>query len=327
MLSTRDAPGTRLPLSYSAVDRDHAGRERPALFDELWREDGTRVLALWGDRALVRRDSSGNASLVFHDVDSMSSAIIRVYLGRVLDDSADLPRGTALVMHTLTEAAALECEPDESAWMTLRQGASSLSERDAGLFVEAIAIANWHSANQFCPRCGAPTILEQGGWVRRCFEDGGELFPRTDPAVIATVTDDRDRLLLGSNAQWESSRFSVLAGFVEPGESFEAALQREVLEEAGVRVDTVRYWGSQPWPFPASIMVGMTSRLAPGYTAEDVRPDGIEIRELRWFSRESLWENRERILLPGPISISRALIEHWYGGPLSRPPEAPGRPR
>jgi NAD+ diphosphatase len=329
---------SNLPLSRHAVDRDHAARSRPALFDELWEEPGTRVLALWKGRALLTPESipaatpsgdgwsapdAGEAALDLLPVERVTSALVRVYLGRTLVATPTEPAGTAVVLEVLTDAAAQELEPDEARWGNLRTVATALSDRDAGLFTEALAIANWHASHTHCPRCGTPTVVQQAGWVRHCFEDGSEVFPRTDPAVIVTVLDADDRLLLGSNAMWEHSRFSLLAGFVEPGESFESAVEREIFEEAGIRVVDAQYKGSQPWPFPASVMVGMTARLADDQAPSGLAPDGEEILDLRWFSRTELWEAREQVILPGRSSIARALIEDWYGGPLDEPPAVP----
>lgn len=180
-----------------------------------------------------------------------------------------------------------------------------------------MAIANWHANHTHCPRCGTPTEVVHSGWVRICPNDGSQHFPRTDPAVIVAITDDQDRLLLGANAQWGGRRYSTLAGFVEPGESLEEAVEREIGEEADVRVHSIRYAGSQPWPFPCSLMLGFTA------TAEtaDVTPDGEEIIDLRWFTREELAREVTdgSIGVPAGVSISSALIEHWYGGPLPEP--------
>jgi NAD+ diphosphatase len=139
-----------------------------------------------------------------------------------------------------------------------------------------------------------------------------EVFPRTDAAIIVGVIDADDRILLGSNALWESNRYSLLAGFVEPGESLEAAVEREIFEESGVRVIDPVYLGSQPWPFPASLMVGFTARVDPARTST-LTPDGAEILDLRWFSRDELTSALAEIILPGPTSIARAIIEEWYG--------------
>ncbi len=328
-----------LPLSRQAVDRDHEARSRPALFDELWEAPTTRILVLWKGRALLTEESAMaahpeadgwggalpdiTAALDLLPVERVTSALVRVYLGRTLVATPHEPVGTAIVLSVLSDAAALELEPDETRWANLRTVGLALDDRDAGLFTEALAIANWHDSHTHCPRCGTPTVVAHGGWVRRCFVDETEVFPRTDPAVIVSVLDDDDRLLLGSNAMWENTRFSLLAGFVEPGESFETAVEREIFEEAGVRVVDAEYLGSQPWPFPASVMVGFTARLAPGQDPAALDPDGDEILELRWFSRDELWANRELVILPGRTSIARAIIEDWYGGTLDEPPVAP----
>jgi NAD+ diphosphatase len=218
-----------------------------------------------------------------------------------------------------------EDAPDpEGEWVSLRAVAASLSDRDAGLFAEALAVANWRSANPFSPRSGAPTTAVKGGWVLLDSDTGAELFPRTDMAVIVGVVDAGDRLLLGSNAQWEPNRYSLLAGFVEPGESLEAAVAREVFEESGMHVVEPRYLGSQPWPFPASLMIGFLARVddaSPG----TLTPDGEEIIDLRWFTREQLHAQLGEVLLPGSSSIARAIIEEWYGGPLEQPPAAESR--
>jgi NAD+ diphosphatase len=186
--------------------------------------------------------------------------------------------------------------------------------RLAGLLTQALALSNWHAAHTHCPRCGSPTRVAQSGYVRVCEADGSEHYPRTDPAVIMTVVDDDERLLLGRQAAWPVGRFSTLAGFVEPGEELEAAVRREVHEECGIVVDDVRYVASQPWPFPASLMCGFTGHAA----TTDVHVDGVEISEARWFTRASLREALAsgEVLAPNRLSIARFLIEDWYGGSL-----------
>jgi len=252
----------------------------------------------------------------------VTAGTLRVYLGRTTVDAPGEPAGTPVVATVLTEAAALELEPDEERWSALRPIAERLSRRDAGLFTEALAIANWHASHAYSPRNGDPTIVEQGGWVRRSPTDGSQVFPRTDPAIIVCVLDADDRLLLGSNAMWGADRFSLLAGFVEPGESLEAAVVREIFEESGMRVVDPVYLGSQPWPFPASLMVGFTARLAPDQEPAALLPDGEEIVDLRWFTRDQLRDSLESVLLPGRSSIARAMIEDWYGGELENGPIA-----
>jgi NAD+ diphosphatase len=202
----------------------------------------------------------------------------------------------------------------EVRWAGLREVGVVLSDREASLVVQAVAVANWHATHGHCPRCGARTRVVQSGYVRVCEVDGSEHYPRTDPAVIMTVVDDEGRLLLGRQVTWPEGRFSTLAGFVEPGESLEAAVRREVWEEAGLVVDDVRYLGSQPWPFPASIMLGFTAHAA----TTDVHPDGVELGEARWFTREQLRDalTDGSMRAPNRLSIARFLIEDWYGEPL-----------
>lgn len=320
-----------LPLTGPALDRDGAARPRPDLIDELWQDSSTRVLPLWQGKALMQgRDGQAgvpetSAALALLDSARAPEATLLVYLGRTLRQRAGVPSGAAVVTAVLSDAEAAELQPDEQAWQTLRALAPKLGRSDAAIFTEALAITNWHAVHPHCPRCGSPTHVEMSGWVRRCPVDNSEQFPRTDAAVIVSVIDDDGRLLLGSNAMWENNRYSLLAGFVEPGESFEEAAIREIGEEAGVRIADPEYLGSQPWPFPASIMVGMRARLAAGQRAEDLLPDGEEILALRWFTRKQLWAERESLLLPGGSSIARSIVEYWYGGPLDTAPAPAGR--
>jgi NAD+ diphosphatase len=200
-------------------------------------------------------------------------------------------------------------------WGDLRRIAPLLSERDYALFVEALAIANWHASHPFSPLTGEATKAAKGGWVLVDPSTGREHFPRTDNAVIVAVTDADDRLLLGSNVMWEPNRYSLLAGFVEPGESLEAAVVREVFEESGIWVANPVYLGSQPWPFPASLMLGFSATVDSSREST-LTPDGEEIGSLRWFSRDELAASLDEIRLPGSTSIARAIIEEWFGGPL-----------
>jgi NAD+ diphosphatase len=198
----------------------------------------------------------------------------------------------------------------------LREAGTLLNDRDAGLLTHAVALANWHAVAGFCPRCGAPTKPELAGHSRRCTADGSEHFPRCDPAVIMSVTDPGDRLLLARNSQWPPGRVSVLAGFVEPGESAEQAVAREVHEETGVVVATVTYAGSQPWPMPHNLMLGFRAQAE----GTEIRVDDDEIAEARWYSRDDLREVLEsgELRMPPSLSISRWLIETWYGADLPK---------
>ncbi len=192
------------------------------------------------------------------------------------------------------------------------RGAEGVRDRELG--ATAVALEQWHAAHGHCARCGAATEPVKGGWVRRCPVDDREHYPRVDPAVIVAITDPEDRLLLAHAAHWGPHRFSILAGYVEPGETFEQAVHREVWEEAQVRLTEVSYAGSQPWPFPASVMVGFTART----DATSLTVDGVEITEGRFVSRDeivALVADGEIVLAPHG-SIARRLIEAWFGGPI-----------
>ena len=197
----------------------------------------------------------------------------------------------------------------------LREAAALLNDRDAGLFTHAVALANWHATHTHCPRCGTPTVTVAAGHAQRCPADGSEHFPRIDPAVIMLVTDPDDRCLLARNRRWPERRVSILAGFVEPGESAEQAVAREVQEETAIAVTRVRYAGSQPWPMPQSLMLGFRAAASGDL---ELRVDDDEIAEAHWYSREELRLAlaAQEILLPPPVSIAHRLIQSWYGEEL-----------
>jgi NAD+ diphosphatase len=197
----------------------------------------------------------------------------------------------------------------------LREVGTLLGDRDAGLLTHAVALANWHDTHTHCPVDGTPTVPGPGGHFTVCPADGTEHFPRTDPAVIMLVTDPDDRCLLARNAAWPGRRVSILAGFVDPGESAEQAVIREVAEETQIKVTNVRYVGSQPWPMPRSLMLGFRADAPAG---QDIVVDRDEIAEAYWFSRDELLAaiKAREIALPPPVSIARQIIEQWYGGPL-----------
>ncbi len=298
----------RLPLSRFEIDRDNLARERDGLFEELWADPATRILPILQGSALL----SSPTTLALLPVDAVPAADLRVYLGRSTSTTSPEPAGTPIVAVLLEDAGHLA----EGEWANLRSVGSRLSDRDAGIFTEALGILNWHTSHLFSPRTGEPTVSEKGGWVRRDPVSNTEVFPRTDAAIIVGITDADDRILLGSNALWETNRYSLLAGFVEPGESLESAVIREVFEESGIHVVDPVYLGSQPWPFPASLMLGFLAKVDPEHGPETT-PDGVEILDLRWFTRDELAAALTEITLPGPTSIARAILEEWYGGPIA----------
>jgi NAD+ diphosphatase len=204
--------------------------------------------------------------------------------------------------------------------VTVRDVGADLGDRDVGLFLTASALAQWHGAHRYAPATGAHTTPAAGGWVRE--DDAGtQLYPRTDPAIIALVHDGvagpDGRCLLGSNVAWPERgdgrrMFSTLAGFVEPGESAEAAVVREVREEVGLTVTGLRYQGSQPWPFPASLMLGFTGHAD---ATVPLRLDPTEIAAARWFPRTEVAALAAGaggpVALPSRASIARYLINLW----------------
>ncbi len=301
----------RTTLSRSAVDRDYLTRARPELFRELRGEPGTKFLPIWDGRALCVPDVALTLRLFdASDVPDGDPQLVRAefYLGRSISLTSREPVGTPIIAVELGDEAAHALAPDEE-WLGIRDLAAVLDDRDAGLLVEAVALANWRASHRFSPRTGEPLTPEQGGWVLRAPGDTAEVFPRTDPAIIVAVVDDDDRLLLGSNAMWQHNRYSLLAGFVEPGESLEAAVLREIFEESGIRVVDPVYLGSQPWPFPSSLMLGFRALADPNQEWE-LTPDGSEILDLRWFTRDELRGNSD-LVLPGSASIARTIIDQW----------------
>jgi NAD+ diphosphatase len=201
---------------------------------------------------------------------------------------------------------------------TLREVGHLLTDVEAGLMVAAVALHNWRMRTRFCSDCGGPLEIAQAGWSMRCPADGHEEFPRTDPAVIVLVRDRDDRAMLGRQVRWDAGRFSTFAGFVDAGESAEAAVRREVFEETGIRIgpdpDDLCYLGSQPWPFPRSLMLGYHAWT----DHTEIRVDETEIAEAYWFTREELREaiDAGHVQLPPAVSVSRRLIERWYGAEL-----------
>jgi NAD+ diphosphatase len=302
-----------LALSRSGVDRVSVRRDDQEWLSAAWADPATRVLVVHDGQALVRR-GPGAWELAFVPPARAPDGI-RFLLGT---DPAGLAYfGVAGPQwQSPGDGDGGNGDGGETGPASLRLAGPLLSDRDAGLMTHAVALANWHAVFRHCPRCGTITEPVSSGHSRRCPADGSEHFPRVDPAVIMLVTDPDGRCLLARNAQWPPRRVSILAGFVEPGESAEQAVAREVREETGITVTGVRYVGSQPWPMPQSLMLGFRAAAAGG---EPVRVDSVEIAEARWFSRDELREAMTggEILLPPPVSIAHRIIESWYGAELT----------
>jgi len=316
-----------IALTRHEVERCTHLRTDEAWLGKAWGEPGTRVLVIEDGQALARIDDA-TAELVFVSpgqapdgdrfllgVDSDNVAYFGVG-GPLTAIQGDAARGGgARGDGARGDGARGGGDGAVTARRTgLREAGTLLTDRDAGLLTHAVALANWHAVAGFCSRCGAPTRPELAGHSRRCTVDGSEHFPRCDPAVIMLVTDDDDRCLLARNVQWPQRRVSVLAGFVEPGESAEQAVAREVHEETSVIVSTVTYAGSQPWPMPHNLMLGFRARA----TGTEITVDDEEIAEANWYSRDDLRAAllAGDLIMPPSLSISRWLIETWYGTDL-----------
>jgi NAD+ diphosphatase len=193
----------------------------------------------------------------------------------------------------------------------LREIGGHLTENELDIAAAATAVTNWHRMEPLCPRCGEATTVINGGFARHCAVCGEDHFPRTDPAVIMAVVDDDDRLLLGGQAHW-GQRVSVLAGFVEAGESAEQAIHREVAEEVDVALSEIHYFGSQPWPFPRSLMLGYFAQA----TSTAINLDTEEISHAAWYTRDELTARLDGgdVGLPGPSSIASRMIQAWRDG-------------
>ncbi|MEJ6573777.1 MAG: NAD(+) diphosphatase [Actinomycetes bacterium] len=294
----------KLPLASEAVDRSGELRLKPDELSRLWKD--ARILHFASGKFRVTQnyqlDYQSAAQIAQHRNEKEFAYGEELFLG--IDNG---------ISYFAWCSNALDFESFETLenYQTLRTLGDFLSQLEMGLAIHSQAIANWHHTHQFCARCGAPTLSANGGSLRKCSTDGSEHYPRTDGAVIVLVKDEKDRVLLGRQKIWPEKRFSCFAGFVEPGESFEQTVLREVFEESGIKVDEITYLGSQPWPFPASIMISF-SALATNPAA--AKADGEEIEEILWLTREEMREAiaNQSLTLPPGMSVARKMIEFWY---------------
>jgi len=320
---TSAGPLGELALARGTVDRITARRSDKDWIDAAWKDPRSRLLVVSEGQAVVREDGA-RVELIFVSPEEAPPGI-RFLLGQ--DDDG--------VVYFGVNGPLPGAQDDEQATYDrhagpgirrapLREVGALLSDRDAGLMTHAVALANWHDRHTHCPIDGSATVPDPGGHSTRCPVDGSEHFPRTDPAVIMLVTDPEDRCLLARNAAWPVRRVSILAGFVDPGESAEQAVIREVAEETGITVTSVTYLASQPWPMPQSLMLGFRAEAAAG---QEISVDQEELAEAHWYSRAGLLASVQagEIILPPPVSIARHIIEAWYGGPLPSTWTAPLR--
>ncbi len=287
-----------LSSARDALARNAPGADEPG--------EGARFLVTRAGAVPVRELDDG-AHLQVEEQDPRRGAVIPAVLLGEFD-------GAPLYAVEMAEPSA-EIDDPGRPLRDLRQVAERLPVAQRDVALAAVAMGAWHRSTRHCPLCGSDLLGAMGGWVLRCPHDGSEQFPRTDPAVIMAVRDDQDRLLLAHGARFRPGFFSVLAGFVEPGESAEAAVAREAHEETGVVISEVEYVGSQPWPFPRTLMLGYRA-WASGQQVLDLQPE--EILEARWVERGELAElvHSGQMELPGSASMGHALIRDWYGQEL-----------
>ncbi|TIC81275.1 NAD(+) diphosphatase [Nocardioides sp. GY 10113] len=294
-----------LDLSRAPHERHGLRRTDEGWLADRWAAPDSRVLVVAGTR--IRPGATGPEWAPT----SLAPEGTRVFLGE-----------RAGVAHWAVIVPGEVAKEEPGAWVPLRGLLPYLAATEGGvapLLFHAIGIAEWLWATRFCPRCGGPLEVRAAGHELHCTVCGKPQFPRSDPAVIMLVTDgepgaDDERCLLGRNPAWPAGRYSTLAGFCEPGETLEDAVRREVQEETGVLVGEVAYFGNQPWPLPASLMLGFFGRA----TDATITLEDADVEDARWLTREEMRAEAEDggLVLPGGVSISRSLIEQWYGGAL-----------
>ncbi|SIO43464.1 NAD+ diphosphatase [Rhodovulum sp. ES.010] len=304
------------------LDRAAHLRTDPARLAGLWAAPGARVALLWRGKPLVAAGALGAVepghplcSGAFERAVFLGLAAGRPHFAVDLSDwhPDEIPDTLGAFLDPSEQRH--PDLPDDHAFTEIRRVMTQLSALDAELAATARALLGWHDTHRFCARCGAESRVAQAGWQRLCPACGAHHFPRTDPVAIMLVTHG-NAVLLGRSPGWPEGMFSLLAGFVEPGETIEAAVRREVAEEAGIRVGRVDYLASQPWPFPTSLMVGCHGRA----TTTEITIDPVEIEAARWVSREELVAahagDRKDLLPARHGAIARFLIEAWLSDRL-----------
>ena len=296
---------------HTIVDRSSELRNSPNEIEKLW-EKG-KIIHLARQKFLVKSDRP--KLLTAGEIKELSANFIpglRIFLG-ILDGKAFFAFCTDVKSDQIEKFD----KPTEELfgsefenYKTLRETNGLFNDFEMSISIHAQALSNWHHAHPKCSKCGQTSTPAHGGTIRICDSCGGEHFPRVDPAIIVLLRDRADRIILGRQKIWPERRYSCFAGFVEPGEAFEQAVEREVLEEAGVGVSEIKYLGSQPWPFPASLMISFEAVTD---TPELVRPDGDEIEAVKILSRSEFEAEIESgaLLLPPEISVARKMIESW----------------
>ncbi len=282
------------------VDRSGERRKDPDWLAEAQASDAARFVPVWGDRCLVGGDPPGAVLLERSAVEEYVAGDDVIFLGLFRDQPA-----FAVAISRDGEAPFA----DLGEFQDLRFLGTVLPPDEANLVAHARALVIWHGTTLYCGKCGSASQPAAGGNTRRCCNPdcAQEIFPRTDPAIIVLVADG-DRCVLGRQANWPEGRYSTIAGFVEPGESLEDAVRREVYEETNIRVGAVHYHSSQPWPFPSALMLGFVAEAV----SNDISLNDGELEDARWFTRDELKSGS--VGLPFRISIARRLVDHFING-------------
>jgi NAD+ diphosphatase len=293
--------------------------------DEPRRDARARTLVFWKGKLLARPDGTPEAVDLNHPAlsDSREAPIFVGLTPQGPRFAADIPLWTPVEDATtigqfVDQSQQFHPGFPDARFVEIRGLMPSLSRLDGEVIATGKALLQWHSTHRFCANCGNPSAVESAGWVRKCPQCGTQHFPRTDPVVIMVITRG-DRILLGRAPSWPERMYSLLAGFVEPGESIEAAVRREVFEESAIKVGPVRYVSAQPWPFPMSLMFGCYGEAE----SEDITIDPVELQDARWVHKDDvklmLEGKHPDINSPRPGAIAGALMEAWANGRLLDP--------
>jgi NAD+ diphosphatase len=283
----------------------HSAERDPEALATAARDPRSAVVLLAGDLPVLQAGEPGTSLLPSALLNRLPAHHEHIFLCTLQDRP---------VVATLAAAEAAELFKDDPAFavVDLRSIAvrGLVPEEELGLLAMAKSLLDWHRRHRFCANCGAPTQPAQAGFRRDCAACGAQHFPRTDPVVIMLITRG-DRCLMGRQPRFAEKMYSCLAGFLEPGETIEAAVRRETFEEAGIRVGAVRYMTSQPWPFPSNIMIGCIGEAL----TDEITFDGVELDDARWFTKDDVRRmldgSHEDFLAPSPIAIANHLIREW----------------
>ncbi len=299
-----------LGFAHTALDRLANRRDDDAFQAEMAASPAARTLAVVGETVVVRRHAEGASDLWFgsDEVAPIGRPGQRVFLG--VD-----ARGPAFAVQVEAEGEDPLAGRDGLALFNLRQVAAdgSVAPTELGALAEGKSMLSWHAAHRFCGRCGSMTASSPSGWKRVCPGCGAHHFPRTDPVVIMLAVDG-DRCLLGRQPRFPAGMYSCLAGFLEPGETIEDAVRREIGEEAGIACGAVTYLGCQPWPFPSSLMIGCLVAAA----STEIAVDREELEDARWFTRgevRAMLDGRhpDGLTCPMPMAIAHHIVRAWAG--------------